>query len=437
MLRYERLNRARIIGLLLLLATTFAPLAACTPSAADATPTAAAVTALPTPTTAQVEEPTSAPEMTAVPATATTAAPEVTPTHTPAPLPTPEGGALPPNYFAYVFGSFFGENGEVSVRGITTRDGGPEEVAMVPLPVTHNLWDMDYEPATNRVLYWDYSASVETGGVGPGNLSAGALYLIDLNSNQEAPLLPENVVNAAWAPNGTDFAYILGNDETYQLIYWTAGASERVLATDVPHTFSFSPDGKLIAFTRESNYNLPSEPGLYVVNVETGEESKLSDVDRQGAGGIGDPFRPMWAPDGSSVLLLNGAAGPYEWIWAAADGSREHVITADEMTAAVDAAAAAFPEGNWCAYPELVLFDGTNLVTGASACVPPEQTMGQVAATHLAVLELDPATGAVEATALTPTEAERFYLLAWNVIGESVFVNFPETEEVATAQLQP
>jgi hypothetical protein len=429
-----RFNWAHATGLPLLLAVA---LVACTPSAADATSTAAAATALPTPTTAQVEKPTSAPEMTAAPATATTAAPEVTPTDATVPLPTPKGGALPAGYFAYVFGAFFGDNGEVSVRGITTRDGGPEEVALVPLPVTHNLWDMDYETATNRVLYWDYSASIETGGVGPGNLSAGALYMIDLNSNQEAPLLPENVVNAAWAPNGTDFGYILANDETYQLVHWTAGASERVLATDVPHTFSYSPDGKLIAFTRESKYNLPSEPGLFVVNVETGEETRLSSVDRQGAGGIGEPFRPMWAPDSSSVLLLNGAAGPYEWIWAAADGSWEHVITADDMTAAVDAAAAAFPEEDWCAYPEIVLFDGANLVTGASACVPPEQTMGPVTATHLTVLELDPATGAVEATALTPTDAERFYLLAWNVVGESAFVHFPEDDVVATARLLP
>ena len=113
---------------------------------------------------------------------------------------------------------------------------------------------------------------------------------------------------------------MLATDSTYELRWRGPNGEDTLLASDVAFTFSISPNGDKVAFTRESNYDLPGQPGLYVVDVASGEEQMLSDVDRAGSGSIED--KPAWSPSGQHVLLPTyGTTGGPGLLRSALDGS--------------------------------------------------------------------------------------------------------------------
>jgi len=175
-----------------------------------------------------------------------------------------------------------------------------------------------YAPATNRILM---AAEWGGHGAGPGNVAVSDLSVLDLDAGQVTTLLADNIVEAQWAPDGRSIAYILATPETYELHWRSADGSDRILASGVSFTWSISPTGDTIAFTRETGYEIAIEPGLYVVQVASGHELKLSDVDKSGTGSIAD--RPVWSADGSQLVLSHwGGPGPARMIWARSDGSQ-------------------------------------------------------------------------------------------------------------------
>jgi len=175
-----------------------------------------------------------------------------------------------------------------------------------------------YAAPTNRILM---AAEWGGHGAGPGNVAVSDLSMLDLDTGQVTTLLEDNVVEAQWAPDGRSIAYILATSETYELHWRSADGSDRILASGVTFTWSISPTGEAVAFTRETGYEIAIDPGLYVVQVASGRELKLSDVDKSGTGSIAD--RPMWSADGSQVLLSHwGGPGPARMIWARSDGSQ-------------------------------------------------------------------------------------------------------------------
>jgi dipeptidyl aminopeptidase/acylaminoacyl peptidase len=97
----------------------------------------------------------------------------------------------------------------------------------------------------------------------------------------------------------------------------------------VAFTWSIAPSGQAIAFTRESGYGLEIVPGLYVVDVESGEERLIADVDNHGTGSITD--QPYWSPDGRE-LILSHWGGPDEprLVLAMTDGSGAFDLGLDE-----------------------------------------------------------------------------------------------------------
>jgi dipeptidyl aminopeptidase/acylaminoacyl peptidase len=142
-----------------------------------------------------------------------------------------------------------------------------------------------------------------------------------VESGETEPLFEEEVlVEAEWAPDGEQFAYVLATDETYELRWRTPNGEDKLLASDVAFTFSISPNGDQVAFTRESNYEVDGQPGFYVVDVATGTETMLTDVDRAGTGSLED--KPVWSPSGEHVLLPTyGMSENADMLRAAADGS--------------------------------------------------------------------------------------------------------------------
>jgi Tol biopolymer transport system component len=325
----------------------------------------------------------------------------------------------------------YAEGGSNSLTGLV-RQGDGWQLERIPYP--NGLYDeafgyalgtdsvySDYAVATDRLIAWQFTG----GGGGPGNLAVAQLFIVNI-ATEEVEIVADNMVSAGWAPNGLDFAYILATDETYQLRWRTAAGEDKLLAVDVPHTLKVSPDGRFVAFTRESHYEVDgTPPGLYVVEIATGRETQISPLDRAGFGGTGPFYKPHWTPDSSQVLQFAYAndgrsATPFEtgYIWAAADGSSSHMLPLSSFTAFfVDE-----PLNN----PELVRCVGGPALVAPNQIVLPVgecQPMGPAnpETAQFAVFTLDPQSGEVTLTAVlsTPNTAQ---LLTWDTPGESVLI---------------
>jgi hypothetical protein len=332
--------------------------------------------------------------------------------------PDPKNTGYAPRFDRYL--PFFRQEGGASnlVGLLQQRDSW--QLAAVPYPVNTFPTDSDYAPATDRLLVW---RSLD--GAGPGNLSAGPLSIIDLATQTEQVVVPDNVVSAGWAPNGLDLAYILATPDSYELHWLQANGEDKVLAGHVPHSLRVSPDGRFVAFTRESHYGLETAvPGLYVVEIATGKELQLSTLDRAGYGGLDLFWKPAWSPDGSQLLLYavaddDRAAVPHEsgYIWAAADGSFSHFLPESAFLTLIDEPLSV-PENVPCLGGP-PLFAPNHLIFLAGECQP--MTVGLDMGTAVD-FTLDAQTGTI-ITMHPLSESIVTELLAWEVPGESLLLH--------------
>ena len=190
-----------------------------------------------------------------------------------------------------------------------------------------------YSPTTGNLLY---SPPAEAMGGGPSQIAVNSLWVLNMtDGNTEAIFSDPVVVEADLAPDGEHFAYVLATATTYELRWGALDGTDKLLASDVAFTFSVSPTGEKVAFTRESNYGLPGVPGLYVVDVATGEEVMVTDADRGGSGSIDD--KPVWSPSGQHVLLPTyGTMAAPGLVRAVADGSGAATLAFDPALANED-----------------------------------------------------------------------------------------------------
>ncbi|GJM42945.1 MAG: hypothetical protein DHS20C20_32270 [Ardenticatenaceae bacterium] len=363
-----------------------------------------------------------------------TPTPEPGPTVTPVPLPT-ETAVPEPITFTPRFDRFLPftnvEGGSNTLAGLMHKDDGwqIESVPYPPGPIVESLGyglgtdsvDSDYAPATDRLLGWNFS-----GGAGPGNLAVGQLFIVNVATEAVEVVLETNVVSAGWAPNGLDFAYILATPETYELRWRTASGEDKLLAVDVPHSLKVSPNGRYVAFTRESWYEVDNTPpGLYVVEIQTGIETQVSPIDRAGYGGTGLFYKPHWTSDSSQLFLFATAnddrtENPFEtgYAWAAADGSFSHFLPISTFKAFFNDEPIVNADFVRCVGgPALVA--PNQIVLPVGECPPMGPANPETA--QVAVFTLDPQTSAVTLTNVlsTPNTAQ---LLTWDAHGESVFM---------------
>lgn len=323
--------------------------------------------------------------------TATRAPVEPTATATPAPLPT--ATAAPQRTL------WKPEHGGLWLLG----EGQPQMLLGVAEARARFPWWTDASAAAMQVLL---ASRFPDHGAGPGNVSVSDLWLLDLETGEERPIVAqETVVEARWAPDGEHFAYLRMTPETHELVWRSlAGGEERVLATGAALKFSVSPSSRAVAFTRESGYGMEIEPGLYVVEVSSGEERRVAEVDVAGAGSIG--HRPAWSPDGRQ-LLLPVPGSPEEargTLRAAADGSGAAFLEPAE-------ALLEEPWGEQPPWPILWHPDGRRFVGLVELMLPPRQ--------WVILYQMD---GARISGAQVLAEGEELRLAGWRVPGHSVWV---------------
>lgn len=270
---------------------------------------ASAIVSTPTPAVLPVEGSAVTATATPVPMPAEPTAVAATPTATPVPvdgsavIPTVELPAtvLPPTAVPPAV------TGRAAASSLLCTQCGAQllhlqdgEATPLDLPVLRAGVIYDYSAQANQILY---GSSFPSGGGGPATLSVTDLYVWDLASGEATAIFTdEDVVRAVWAPDGEHFVYLRAAEDTYELRWRSLAGDDKLLATDVALAFNPSPSGAQVAFTRESNYDLNVMPGVYIVNVATGEERQVSTLDKAGAGSIDD--RPWWSPD-ETYLFLN------------------------------------------------------------------------------------------------------------------------------------
>jgi len=281
------------------------------------------------------------------------------------------------------------------------QNGGMQNITS---PTTVNNF-FDFAPATSSILY---TSEFPSQGAGPGNKAVSDLWTMDLvNEIMKSIVMDPVVVKARWAPNGIDFAYIRANPDTYELV-WNSAGTEKVLATDAHFVFEISNHGDQIAFTREPDMGLGPGMGLYVVDIESGVERKISDIDREGGGGFDD--RPSWSPDDSIILLpMIRETGNIATLVARADGSSSADLAFDPD---IDPKLRSFPlPYNYYWYP-----DGSRLLVETS----PEDMVAGIGQWRLLIYHFD-----TEQALITSVEiaAENVHLIGWEIPGETVWVH--------------
>lgn len=244
--------------------------------------------------------------LTSVAGAVPTATATIEPTPTPAPLP----ARLWKSYSGGGADAWWLENGTAT---------------QVTLPVVPGQY-YDYNAANGKILYASHFA---TSGAGPGNLAVSDLWMVDYPSGTPSALIAtDTVVEALWAPDGSGFVYIGATPTTYELRYQSLAGENRLLASNVAPTWGVSRTGAHVAFTRETGYEVPGDPGLYVVPMGGGAETKVSDADRHGAGGIED--KPSWSFDDTLIALPNWGFAPGAMVIAASDGSFSGTLAVEE-----------------------------------------------------------------------------------------------------------
>lgn len=278
---------------------------------------------------------------------------------------------------------------------------GPGEPLQVDLPIEVGSF-YGFSPLTNRMLY---APSFSDHGAGPDNIAVSDLAIYDLTAGTSETLFPDDVVEALWAPNGADLAYILATADTYELRWRSGSGEDRLLSRDVTFNWSIDPSGEAVAFTRESRYSLTTDPGLFVVRVADGVELKVAESDPQGYGSVSD--QPLWSPDGAWVTMPLWATSDPRLSLAHADGSGSLDLAIDPAHGGEWWATAAIPNFLW--YP-----DQDRLVAAPAA------GQGQMGGpSPLVVYDLDLDEGLLKNGQLL---AEITALIGWDVPGRSVWI---------------
>ena len=313
-----------------------------------------------------------------------------TPEATATPVPPPVATPLPPRLWkSYVSGG---------PTGWWLEDGTASEVT---LPVEPGQY-YDYSAANGKILYASHFAN---SGAGPGSLAVSDLWMVDYPSGTPVALIPsDTVVEALWTPDGAGLVYILATPATYELRHRSLAGEDRLLASNVSPTWGVSPSGSLAAFTRETGYDVPGAPGLFVVSMAGGPETQISAADRHGAGGIED--RPEWSHDDGHVALSNWGFAPGELVIAASDGSFSGPVLAEESLSVDPILGSAPTAVIW--HP-----DGRHLVGFANYA----ESMG--GPSPLVLYELDDTLHTITGGAVL---GQGYSLVGWNVPGESLYI---------------
>jgi Tol biopolymer transport system component len=150
---------------------------------------------------------------------------------------------------------------------------------------------------------------------------------VDGSGQQKLTNSPGWESDAAWSPDGQTIAFrrLVPNTRRPSLrwqselnVINTDGSGQRKLArlSDSDGSFSWSPDGRRIAFVSDRDGN----DEVYVVNIDgSGLRNLTRNPERDG--------HPVWSPDGPTIGFVSNRGGNRDIYVMNADGSRQRNLT--------------------------------------------------------------------------------------------------------------
>lgn len=291
------------------------------------------------------------------------------------------------------------------------------EPVLVPGPNRFESF-YDFSPISGKFLI-----ASEFPHSGPSRKAVSDLQLLDISNGQLTTIVPENVVSAVFAPDGETFAYLLATTSTHELHLRSPDGNDRILATDANLDFAFSQAGNQIAFNRDFDGG-EMDTSLHVINLASGGESHIADIDRSGGGSIYDNFH--WSPDDSEFWLpYTGQAFRGNALVNLADGTVNQIQYAPDL----------FGETDNYTEREFVLWDlnegqliGWACQCGIAASFTSDLPPGP---SHVVLFQLDSSHTTVTSATLLhefPSDGEipsPIPLIYWDVPGESLWAILP------------
>jgi Tol biopolymer transport system component len=172
-------------------------------------------------------------------------------------------------------------------------------------------------PTPTRIAYWAWAGSNRNGSYQLFSIytnGTGALQLTTIASGpNEMP---------SWSPDGRRICFVSFRDVGWRIYTMNADGTDQVRLTQVQNSDDRSPDwsplGDKIAYGRY-NYDDHSGDGIYVMDLDTAEEQRLT-VAPESVGGQGSP---SWSPDGEFIVFHWPQGTPPGLYVIPADGSAE------------------------------------------------------------------------------------------------------------------
>jgi hypothetical protein len=150
----------------------------------------------------------------------------------------------------------------------------------------------DYTPLTGRLAYGTQELHPDTI---TKNTSATDLWIYNYNTGRKELWLEDNVIRALWSPTSdpkTGLQPIAVALPPHRLALVTGPAQMTTLSENFSSFFSWSPDGRWLAFTEAET--------VFVTSVESGQTRQIAAGEADSGGWWGD--KPVWALEHQAII---------------------------------------------------------------------------------------------------------------------------------------
>jgi len=194
--------------------------------------------------------------------------------------------------------------GSSDIGVLVLQDG---ELTVQPSPVYYEVF-WDYSPVSGRIAY----SPEFVHGSDHNNVSVTSLWVYELGTGASEMWLDDNVIRAAWSPDGEKVTAAVYNPQTEQveLVFVTGPDQVEVISDCASNLFSWSPDGSQLAFVNAVSWAgvKPACAGTYLVSFPNGisaaehEQQRVSDFGSEAlmSGDYND--QPIWAVEQNALI---------------------------------------------------------------------------------------------------------------------------------------
>lgn len=230
---------------------------------------------------------------------------------------------------AFDFSPIFSRDG---TKMVFLRSDGPlTEPAILTLYVANPDGSEAHPvtPPTKSLDWFDWSPDGEQ----IAYMASGQLWVVDVAAGEPVRMVGAGRVHfPTWLPpDGKEIVYRVETRSPGIFAIPADGSGKRRPLSKTPannefdyQSIAISPDGKHVTFTRWDSTNDPWVPGVYALDIATGEEMRFPTL-----AGTGQRGTAPYSPDGKSVAYARVyPEGAFELVVANADGTgNERVIT--------------------------------------------------------------------------------------------------------------